>query len=325
VPSVRLKVTAPNGDQAIHTTGPSGVVRLDDIDPGSCEVACDLVKPKRETTLNFVRTGEVRNAPPAAGGAPAGAPVTGGLVIAQVESHKVKAGESIDSLARGAGMTWQDLSVFNWGTSVPEEINVHLVKDVGCTKKTLDGKNYMFDDSDSPGIMYIPHPFEEAGLSTGQRHVLQVGSDSRFVLRLENEAGLPIPEAQYEVTFSDRSTRSGSLDRNGMAVIADPVPGDVAVLYPDHDDIVAKSTAVTIRKAFADRDVPMVLWCLKQSPEVMKRAEAAYAKYCDDLSGQGLVEDVYQEVTEPPALQMAVGLMALAGMKVKEDVAVGEG
>ena len=53
-------------------------------------------------------------------------------------------------------MTWQELAKFNWQTDVPREINEHLAKDVGCTRKTRDGKNYIFTSEDDPGIIYIP-------------------------------------------------------------------------------------------------------------------------------------------------------------------------
>jgi hypothetical protein len=85
----------------------------------------------------------------------------------------VKKGETLDGLAKGAGMTWKELAKFNWGTDLPGEINQHLRDDVGCTKKTSDGANYVFDDSDDPGIVYIPKPWKQQGLATAKTHVFK--------------------------------------------------------------------------------------------------------------------------------------------------------
>jgi uncharacterized Zn-binding protein involved in type VI secretion len=95
-------------------------------------------------------------------------------LIAKIEQHKVKTGESLAGLARANGMTWQELTKFNWGTDVPRKINEHLERDVGCTRKTRDGQNYVFDDSDDPGLVYIPSSWVESGLATDAEHVIRV-------------------------------------------------------------------------------------------------------------------------------------------------------
>ena len=93
--------------------------------------------------------------------------------IAEITEHKVKTGESIKSLATANVMTWQELAIFNWGTSDPDEINKHLREDVGCTKM-IDRHNYRLDDSDNPGIMYIPRKWSQSGLATDQVHTIRV-------------------------------------------------------------------------------------------------------------------------------------------------------
>jgi hypothetical protein len=108
--------------------------------------------------------------------------------IAEIEEHKVKTGESIKSLADANGLRWQELAKFNWGTDVPDEINKHLRDEVGCTKKTRDGYNYMFDDLDDPGIMYIPKQWSEDGLQTDKTHTIRVtfAYELQFVLVSED-------------------------------------------------------------------------------------------------------------------------------------------
>jgi hypothetical protein len=106
--------------------------------------------------------------------------------IAEIEEHKVKTGESIKSLAEANGMTWQELAKFNWDTDVPDEINKHLRDEVGCTKKTRDGYNYMFDNSDDPGIIYLPKSkdWKESGLQTDKTHTLRVRKITPVVVDL---------------------------------------------------------------------------------------------------------------------------------------------
>lgn len=173
---VRMTVRTPDGNQSFETTDSQGVIRIEALEPGTCDAWCDLKGATIKDTLCFVSLGTSASD---AGDGQAAAPkpkpqAAATLRIAVVESHKVRTGESILSLATAAGMKWQDLAKFNFETDDPNQINDHLRKDVGCTKKTADGYNYMFDDSDQPGIMFIPKAWSEMGLPTGQRHVVRV-------------------------------------------------------------------------------------------------------------------------------------------------------
>jgi hypothetical protein len=94
--------------------------------------------------------------------------------IVEITPHKVRTGETLDGLAKANKLSWQMLAKFNWGTAEPDKINKHLRMDVGCTKKTKDRKNYQFDDSDDPGIVYIPKPFRSRNLSTKKIHTIRV-------------------------------------------------------------------------------------------------------------------------------------------------------
>jgi hypothetical protein len=72
--------------------------------------------------------------------------------------HRVRGGESLESLAGECGCTWQDLAVLNFGTEDPDEVNWYLENYVGCTKKA--GALYGFCDSDEPGIIRLPKRLE---------------------------------------------------------------------------------------------------------------------------------------------------------------------
>jgi len=174
VKNVRLVVKTPDGVENFHDTNGEGKVRIDDLEPGSCDMRCDMKELRLKDTLVFVAMGDEtseKGPTPTAGSGP--------LRIALVDEHKVKSGESIASLAKNAKMPWQDLAKFNWGTAVPDEINKHLRDVVGCRRKTKDRKNYVFDDLDEPGIVYIPKAWSAGGLSTGGTHVIRVRKITR--------------------------------------------------------------------------------------------------------------------------------------------------
>ena len=94
--------------------------------------------------------------------------------VADVDILKVQTGDTLESLANANGLTWQQLARFNWNTEDPKQINRCLREIVGCTKRTADGKNYKFDSSDDPGLLYIPKPLQLPGLSLNRPYVLRV-------------------------------------------------------------------------------------------------------------------------------------------------------
>jgi hypothetical protein len=317
-PWVRMTMRLPTGEENYYTTDGDGTFRVDDIEPGSCDVWCDLHNAQITDTLHFVGDGKPAGPPPGQSNGRRGGD-TGIKRIAEITEHKVKKGESIASLAEQAGMKWQELAYFNWGTSVPDEINKNLHDKVGCSKKTRDGKNYMFDDTDKPGIMLIPKKWSKEGLATGQTHPFRVKPIVYFPVILENEWGVRIPEAAYEAELADGSKRSGTLGLAGVDAIKDPPPGKVVVLYKDYDDILPKSLAAMARKSFDDRDYLHLWRVLKHDPKTLKKVCQMYDKYYNDLTGKGLVEDVYAEITDEDALIPLVGLMALGELPIHEN------
>jgi len=319
ISGIKLKIKLPDGSQKELSTGVNGLIESNDIDPGTCEVSCDIKGAKLEDTLAFVAMGmpatemkddEVR-----------AEPLTG-LCIALIEEHNAKTGDSLNSIAQSAGLTWQELAKFNWNTQNPKEINEHLRDEVGCTKKTKDGLNYIFDDSDHPGIVYIPTKWEASGLATEKKHVIRLKNNSRFFVILENETGLRIPEAEYEASFADGWLHKGSLGIGGVDAIKNPPPGPVLVTYPDFDDIAAKSLAACARKSFDDRDPQELYRILGHSSDMIHKVIKMYGKYFDDYTGNGLVDDIYAEITDPNALRAVVGQLASAGVETREQISL---
>jgi hypothetical protein len=293
---VHLAVRTPGGLEVFVQTGADGGAMVRDIEPGACSVWCPLENARLAQTVAFVGMG----APVAQdGGAPdvssRSAEAAEAEWIAHIAEHHVKSGETLANIAASNDMSWKELAEFNWGTSNPDEINQHLRDDVGCSEKTPDGFNYRFTSEDEPGLLYVPRPWSQEGLATEQTHVIRVRLAAGFRLILESIDKQRIPEAEYEVTLADGSVRTGRLGRSGVALIKDPPPGDVEVVYTNLDDIEAKSLAAAARQAFDDRD-PLEIHRLFRYPrETIRRAFKAYEQYYNTYHGKGLRGDIEEE------------------------------
>lgn len=236
---VKLKITLPDGQEETHTTDQNGKVEIDDLDePGQCTVTCAIKDARLTRTFDFVGMGEAPiDQQDSDDEEPAPLPPGGDRrIIAEIEEHKVKTGESLESLARANGMTWQELARFNWGTDVPSEINEHLAQDVGCTRKTRDGKNYVFTSEDDPGIIYIPKEWSQEGLATEVEHTIRV----RSLTYESNKAWLgvqiyfheqPIEDLEVEFFEARASDKAGAAvgeklrtNQNGIAQLEERVP-----------------------------------------------------------------------------------------------------
>jgi hypothetical protein len=151
-------------------------LRLTEVMDGDCELDCELAEASLGDTLAFVQVGEQ------ASGEEDPVPIKGetktqyparGKFIAQVEAHKAKSGETIAKLARKVDMDALALAWFNWGTRDEQELEKHLEVFAGCSKQDQDGK-LIFDDSNEPGIVYLPTAWRHEGLQTDKVHTLRV-------------------------------------------------------------------------------------------------------------------------------------------------------
>jgi hypothetical protein len=325
-----LQIRLPNEKIEFRATNPAGEIFLSDIVRGTCAISCSIEDAQIKQTLNFVRMDAPASATAtsatASGDEPAvqptgqskGAaesePMGKGMCIARVEEHRVRTGETLKSIAEDNGMTWQRMAEFNWGTAAPDKINEFLQDEVGCTAKTPDGHNYSFRDTDHPGILFIPKKWEQNGLPTDKIHKIPVRQMGRFLVILENDEGLRIPEAEYEATLSDGSKHASRLGKGGVDAIKDPPEGTVLVKFPDLDDIEAKSLAASVRKSFDDRDPKEVRRLFRYPAETVRRTFEAYDKYFNDYYGKGLRYDIDQFFTEPDARMVLYTYLVLAKM-----------
>lgn len=210
VANLPLVVEPPGGRGSMRSTGRDGRVRLDPADPGACEARCDLTGLKYGECVEVAGMGEK---PAAANGgqheARASEPSRGdrAQAIVRVVHRKVRSGDTLESIAKEEGLEWQELAFFNFGTKDAEEVNQHLIADVGCTQRTADGQSYLFADGDSPGVILAPRPWRQSGLASGRVHVIRVrpaGLTGVFHLRhhFEPEA---VAEQEHRLSSADGS------------------------------------------------------------------------------------------------------------------------
>lgn len=325
VSSVRLKITLPDGVEDYYTTSAGGLVRIDDIPAGTCDISCDLTGATMQDTYEFKGVGEPPPPAPDAKVWPSRKIGASNLKrIAEIERHKVKDGESILSLATAAGFDWKFLARFNWGTDVPKEINRRLVDDEGIWKKTKDGKNYMFTSTDHPGIVFIPKKWEKTGLSTATEHVFKVRHIVPMVVRLETIDGHRIPEASYTITWSNKDQAEGTLGPQGIDMIEDPPPGPFQIEYKDLHEVLAKGLAAQARALIEKKDRPALLQVLKYDTETVAATVKFYDKYFNTYSGKGMVEDLYKQFTDPNERAVMEFLLVSGGVKVKTGAEVAQ-
>ena len=314
IAGVPLTVESAGSSQSLATDG-GGRVRVEGLDE-ACEVSCSL----EDVTLGeCVAVAGVGSGPAPAAGRGAGEGGAAPRAIAAIEAHRVATGETLETIAAKAGIDAKQLAKFNWGTDAPDEVNQHLYEDLGCTKQTADGRNYLLDDTDNPGIVYIPNEWRQR-FALKQTYYVRVRRPKGVLIRLENEEGLRLPEVGYHVGFDDGTERTGRLGRNGMALVPSPSTGTFQVTYPDEEDILAKSLAASLRKGFDDRTTGQIFRLFTHDRPVVTRAVAAYDQYFNDYTGRGLVEDLYQELTDPEALAVCEALMALHGLPTQSGV-----
>ncbi len=94
--------------------------------------------------------------------------------VLEIEEYQVVDGDTLDSIADGAGMTSEQLAMFNWGTREPEEIQLRMRDTVGCLYKDDETGLYVFDDDDDPGIVYLPKDWESQAYPVDQEHEIRV-------------------------------------------------------------------------------------------------------------------------------------------------------
>jgi hypothetical protein len=217
--------------------------------------------------------------------------------VANVERVKVKNGDSLESLASAANLSANQLTLFNWGTDDPAEIQRKLRWETGCATDGDYADDLQLDDYADPGVIYVPRALG-LPVEIGKRYKLLGKSVQPFFLVLKNGVGRPIPAAAYTLDFADGRRKSGTLGEHGVGLIENPQWGDVQVHYDDPGDVRAKALAGDARQAIQEIDVAALYQIMSTHSEELRALIDAYEQYFNDFSGDGFVADVNAIVTD---------------------------
>jgi hypothetical protein len=179
IADLALIVKLPGGGDEKRSTDSSGHIDLSGVPSGPVAVTSSVRGATLRQALLLAGTGPL----PTRGGvtSPTGTKRSGAKrQLIRLVEHRVRSGETLDSIAKQHGITFEDLAKFAWGTTDKKQIDKHLWIEVGCSKKGPDG-HYIFDDSDAPGILRVPKPIDVTGLSWDETHILRVKSPAKFV------------------------------------------------------------------------------------------------------------------------------------------------
>ena len=154
--------------------------------------------------------------------------------IVKAKKYFVHKGDSLELIAQKHGITWQQLTRFNWGTDDPDEINRYLFGTVGCREKTADKNNYIFTDNDileGDGYIYVPEESPDKTYSTNTPHTIIVDPvirktyiPSKCIVKFR-------PQSDWEGEFGFDWMREGDSD-----LVGDEAYSTIASNYENLED-----------------------------------------------------------------------------------------
>ncbi|MFP2927617.1 LysM peptidoglycan-binding domain-containing protein [Pyxidicoccus sp. 3LG] len=170
VTGLKLRILLSDDSEKQATTDSEGLIELKSVPPGHATVSSDLDGATLAETLALVK---VEGLPPPqeqeAKSEPSGSQPR---FLARLIEHRVRDGETLESVAERYETTVDALGQFNWGTTEPAKIQRHLYLDVGCTVRK--GGKFVFTRRDSPGILFVPQPLSLRRLPVERHHTLRV-------------------------------------------------------------------------------------------------------------------------------------------------------
>ncbi len=227
----RFEARLADGARRPVTTRPDGIGEASGVPEGSFELTSPFGGITLATTLAIAEGGGGRKG----GGKdepPKPRQAESSYTIAKVKEHRVKKGDTLSTIAGDAGLSPVQLAYFNFGVYEPEAIEAALRDEVGCLHRNKDGK-YVFDDSDEPGIVYVPSPWSKQGLPVDVenevrvRRVERVLPDLKFWLQIDVHA----EKAKDDKVILE--TVDGSWKHElEVKSLSEPEPGYVEAVFP---------------------------------------------------------------------------------------------
>ena len=174
ISGVKLIAEFPNRSKKEATTDRGGRIDIDFDGYGPATLTSSIKGAKLNDTLVYVRTA----ATPSPNAKDLGDAELNGKAIASIAEYRVRTGDTLDLIAKGYGITKDDLTLFNFGTTDADEVDRRLFFEVGCKRNAATKRVEMSADS-KPGIVYIPKPLRLPGMSLNKLHIVRLTKDSK--------------------------------------------------------------------------------------------------------------------------------------------------
>jgi len=221
--------------------------------------------------------------------------------IAEIEEHRVKSGETLESIARANGMTWQELARFNWQTTAPCEVNNKLRTVVGATRRSRASQFYAFDNADDPGIILIPKHWRADVLETGRVHTIRV-REHRLKPKLLTCCSIPGATFAFDKSF----IRSSVVEHlNNLQRALEEHPNAKIIIY-GHTD---RCGPQQHNKDLSDRRAESVYAFIRDRPDIWERL------YNDERWGTGVIQEILKDLGHDPDSNMRTAIRAFQDSK----------
>lgn len=160
------------------------------------------------------------------------------LKLTEHTEYQVQDGDTLQSIADSAGITWQELALYNWETDDPAKVNIKLREKVGSRKKKSNGRDYILSGKDDPGIIYLPKKELGRPLGTSTMHTLTVKVKEPVCVKQPNSAPGDIKGKKcsfYRWRFEDFLTRHKDCDHEPPVYYYGPLYKGTEDTVPEND------------------------------------------------------------------------------------------
>ncbi len=247
IANLQLKVTLPDGTEQEGKTDSEGTLEFKEIPEGACSLTSPIQGAKHRRTFFVVAEGDKQIDRTLPASQEEKDDDSGPWWIADVTTHEMKEGETLDAVATSNGTSAQDLTMFNWGTADRAPIEDFLSS--GDRPPTPGESPASPPDSETPPRvadrmvrvagpdpvrLLIPKSWKRDGLACFHTHTFRLES----ILTVQGHVSLvlyddlwmaPLPGKPYLIEGPNGARFEGTTGGDG-SLEAGPVPLDFFTL-----------------------------------------------------------------------------------------------
>ena len=249
---VAARITDSNGNYKDVFSDKTGLVEWDGAKTGVCSLSSIDSKQSDYTlknTLNFSKN-EITSTTDQGGsentaGSESRSNKTQKYYLATITQHKVSDGETLQSIAEKNHMTFSELAYFNWGSRNKKTILDYMRRDIGCSKLTHTSSDFNFEDSNKPGVVFIPDSFKAEHFQINQTHTVNVVAagfhifHESFQVIIKDDNGQPLKDITCELKQPDGTITIETTDKNGRISLSGINVKKTKIRVLEHDSYTA--------------------------------------------------------------------------------------